>query len=208
MEGGRAGHAGPPPWRAPTAEAVPAARAAPAGIYVPRGWKLKRTRQASDVHGPSKRRKRAAAAAASAAPQPASTQPSVPCPAANPAQLAPLRCAWPHPAVLHLLAQQAWPAAGTAALVQQAAKPAASVPAWWNRMLPALSLPHPPLAPERQLLLQAASSGGSSTGGVTVEALPQPSVLVGYEVRRGGGIQGRQLAIFLQHGSSVYTETA
>ena len=184
MEGRRFGEQAAPSWGAPTAHA---ARVPPAGIYVPRGWKLKRRRQDSEGQGPSKRRKPAAAATLPAAAKPAgqpSPPASAPRPAPNPAQLAPLRCTWPHPAVLHLLAQQAWPAAGAGALLQRAAGPAAAAPPWWDRMLPSLSPPYPPLAPERQLLLQAASSG-ASTSSATAEPLPQPSVLVGYEVCTG-----------------------
>ncbi|PRW57054.1 mediator of RNA polymerase II transcription subunit 13-like [Chlorella sorokiniana] len=76
---------------------------------------------------------------------------------------------------------QAWPAAGAAALLRRAASPTPLAPPWWDRMLPSLSLPYPPLPPQRQVLLQAASSRTTTTDGVTAEPLPQPSVLVGYE---------------------------
>ena len=182
MEGRRAWALAAPAWGAPAAAPPSGTPAPPAGIYVPRGWKLKRRRQGSDDRGPSKRHRAAPAAAPPAAPP--TLAPRVPRPPPNPAQLAPLRCSWPHPAVVDLLARQAWPAAGAAALGPRPADPAAPALPWWNRMLPSQSLPHPPLAPEQQRLLQAASDGAASSSGAAAEPLPQPNVLVGYEVRQ------------------------
>ena len=152
--------------------------------YCPAGWR-KRSRRSSRRHGSSstKRHKpqpRAAAGGGAAPPaqqQQAATLQGGPSRPPNPAELAPLRCSWPHPALLELLAQQCWPAAGPAALVQAAAAAAmpqqlGRQPNWWNRMLPSLSLLHAPLSAgqERELLASDAR----------VVPLPQPNVVVGY----------------------------
>lgn len=173
------------------------ARARPAvATYCPAGWR-KRRRQGRAERA-AKRPRQAAAAAAEQAPQP-SQQPAVPPPGSaaappNPAQLVPLRCAWPHPGLLHLLTQQCWPAAGAAALVRPAPPPPMQLgrqPNWWNAMLPSLSLLHPPLAAERQAQLETRADSSSEGGSSTVEAspLPQPNVLVGYQV--GGRLADR-----------------
>lgn len=158
-----------------------------AAVYCPTGWRKRRRRGGGQ--GSDKRHK--GAAAPPAAPLPAAQPGAAPrraaAPPPNPAQLVPLRCAWPHPAVLDLLAQQCWPAAGAAALMRPAAKQHPQLgpqPNWWNYMLPSLSLLHPPLAAERQELLETSSGGVGS--GVEVMWLPQPNVLVGYEVRKRG----------------------
>lgn len=190
MEGERAWSFSAPAFAAPPAPPAPTSGA----TYLPTVWRKRK--RSGKKQGRSKRHRgggsssggvAAPATAAAATPPPpvASALPLLP---PNPAQLAPLRCAWPHPAVLGLLAQQCWPAAGPAALLQRAVaapRPAGPQLHWWNHMLPSLSLLHPPL-PERQhlqLLATRAHSGGMAQA----QALPRPNVLVGYEVRAMGG---------------------
>ena len=153
--------------------------------YCPAGWRKRRRRGSKKEGGNnSKRHKvqpRAAVAGGAAPPAPpqdhAAALQGGPSRPANPAELAPLRCSWPHPAVLELLAQQCWPAAGPAALVQAAAAMPLHLGRqhnWWNRMLPSLSLLHAPLSAEQERELLS-----SETRAVP---LPQPNVVVGYEV--------------------------
>ena len=169
------------------------ARARPAvAIFCPAGWR-KRRRQGGAERSAKRSRQAAAggAAAAAAPPQPAQ-QPAAPGPGSaaappNPAQLVPLRCSWPHPALLHLLTQQCWPAAGAAALVRPELPLPVRLgrqPNAWNAMLPSLSLLHPSLAAERQALLETRVGNSTPDGGSNSAALPlaQPNVLVGYEV--------------------------
>jgi hypothetical protein len=193
MEGERAWAFAPPAWAAPPAPPAPAAGAA----YLPAGAK-KRRRKGRKHGGRGKRHRgsgEASGGGAGAAAAPAAAAPGLPLQPANPTQLAPLRCAWPHPAVLDLLAQQCWPAAGPAALVQRATaaaggSPLGPQPAWWNRMLPSLSLLHPPLLERQHLELLAGRGGGSSSSSskMQAQALPRPNLLVGYEV---GGDEGQ-----------------
>ena len=155
--------------------------------YCPAGWKKRRRRGGKQPGG--KRHKRPANATAPLPTPPVADLPAAP---VNPAQLAPLRCSWPHPAVVDLVMRQCWPAAGAAALgiLWPAAADALAPqhlsrrPSWWNGMLPSLSLLHAPLEMEQQALLGIGGGGSSSSGSPQAEQLPQPNVLVGYEVGR------------------------
>ncbi|KAL4857282.1 Mediator of RNA polymerase II transcription subunit 13-like [Chlorella vulgaris] len=171
-------------FTAPAFAALASFQPAPASSaqYFPAGYK-KRERH-EKKRGGKKRRKGRHVVTVAVPP----AQPAVIAVPPNPAQIAPLRCTWPHPAVVELVVQQCWPVAGAAALaaplaLQQLGHQPAS---WWNRMLPSLSLLHPPLSELQHRALRATSCSGAvhnSLPGVQMQTLPlpQPNVLLGYE---------------------------
>ncbi|KAL4452275.1 hypothetical protein ABPG75_007937 [Micractinium tetrahymenae] len=183
MEGERAWSFAAPAFAHSVAPAEPLAGA----TYLPERWK-KRRRRGRKQQG-RKRHKAAGGsgvrgAVAPPPPAPPACARLAPAPPPDPTQLAPLRCSWSHPAVLDLLAQQCWPAAGPAAVLPRGVAAAAGcAPAtpWWNRMLPSLSLLHPPLSVQRQAEAVAAGSSNSDAGALRALPLPRPNVLVGYE---------------------------
>lgn len=183
MEGERAWSFASPAFVHSVERAQPLAGAA----YLPEGRRKRRRR--GRIQQGRKRHKAAGGSGVSEAVAPLLPAFSRRAPATppDPTQLAPLRCSLAHPAVLNLFAQQCWPAAGQAALLPcsigaeaRSARPAA----WWNRMLPSLSLLHPPLTAQQQVAAAAAGSAGGDIGLPRALPLPQHNVLVGYEVSR------------------------
>lgn len=184
MEGERAWSFAAPAFAHTVAPAEPLAGA----TYLPAGLK-KRRRRGKKQQG-RKRHKAGGSGAREAAALLPAALPALGClapvPPPDPTQLAPLRCSVAHPAVLSLLTQQCWPAAGPAAMVpcSMSAAPGCGLPtSWWNRMLPSLSLLHPPLSAQQQAAALAAGTSIGDAGPLRAMQLPQPNVLVGFEVR-------------------------
>ncbi len=182
MEGERAWSFAAPSFAHSVAAAEPLASA----TYFPAGWK-KRRKRGRKQNG--RKRHRAGGSGVREAvvpvpPGPPSLARLAPVSPPDPTQLAALRCSLAHPAVLNLLAQQCWPAAGPAAAVSRSlvAAVGGQSSAWWNRMLPSLSLLYPPMSPQQQAA--AAAPGGAINDASPLRTLPLPqhTVLVGYEV--------------------------
>jgi hypothetical protein len=153
----------------PFASCVEQGSQATQATYHPAGWK-RRKRRRDRKHGGGKRSKeqlvpagQADKLAAASGWSASSAWPP------NPTQLVPLRCTWPHPAVMDLVVQQCWPAAGPAAL--GTTLPAAAV-------APA---PYRPLQPSHNSFIDGSCGSASGAGLREAHDLPCPNVLVSYE---------------------------